>query len=80
MANAFFIPKKPTNEVVKDYKIGSPERNKLLEALELLKSEVIEIPMVIGEKRLQVLKKLKLWLRTTMNTFWPILIKEKRNM
>lgn len=60
MANAFFIPKKPTNEVVKDYKIGSPERNKLLEALELLKSEVIEIPMVIGGKEITSSEKIKI--------------------
>lgn len=38
----------PTNEPILDYAPASPERAKLEEALKLLKSQQIEIPMVIG--------------------------------
>lgn len=60
MANAFFIPKKPVNEVVKSYKPGSPERIKLKEALTQLKSKVIDIPMVIGGKEITSNEKIKI--------------------
>ncbi len=37
----------PTNEPILEFAPGSPERAKLEEALKLLKSQQIEIPMII---------------------------------
>ena len=44
---SFRVPT-PTNEPVLNFAPGSPERAKLEDALKLLKSQQIEIPMVIG--------------------------------
>ena len=43
-----FRPPKPTNEPVKDYAPGSPEREELRRRLEQMQSERIEAPLVIG--------------------------------
>lgn len=44
----------PTNEPILNYAPGSPERAKLEEALKLLKSQQIEIPMVIGGNEIRI--------------------------
>ncbi|MCB2230168.1 L-glutamate gamma-semialdehyde dehydrogenase [bacterium] len=48
----FQIPT-PTNEPVKDYAPGSPERARLEKALKQLKANPIEVPMVIGGKEIR---------------------------
>jgi len=48
MANAFFEIREPDNEPVYSYAPGTPERKKLKEELERLKSEQIDIPAIIG--------------------------------
>src|SRR5688572_29523483 len=47
---AVFRPPPPANEPVRDYAPGSPERESLRVRLEQMKSERIEIPLVIGGK------------------------------
>jgi 1-pyrroline-5-carboxylate dehydrogenase len=48
MANAKFDIPLPTNEPVKDYAPGSPERVELKARLESLRNQQIEIPLIIG--------------------------------
>jgi 1-pyrroline-5-carboxylate dehydrogenase len=43
-----FRPPKPSNEPVKDYAPGSPEREELRRRLDQMQSERIELPLVIG--------------------------------
>ena len=45
----FRIPE-PKNEPVYSYAPGTPEREKLIKAIENLKSKQVDIPMVIGGK------------------------------
>jgi 1-pyrroline-5-carboxylate dehydrogenase len=47
-APGLFRPPPPTNEPVKDYAPGSPERESLRRRLEQMRSERLEIPLVIG--------------------------------
>jgi 1-pyrroline-5-carboxylate dehydrogenase len=47
-APGIFRPPKPTNEPVKDYAPGSPEREELRRRLDQMQSERIEAPLVIG--------------------------------
>jgi 1-pyrroline-5-carboxylate dehydrogenase len=47
-APGLFRPPPPTNEPVKDYAPGSPERESLRRRLEQMRSERVEIPLVIG--------------------------------
>jgi 1-pyrroline-5-carboxylate dehydrogenase len=47
---AISLPPQPTNEPVKDYAPGSPEREELQRRLRELENERIEIPLVIGGK------------------------------
>ncbi|MDZ7773048.1 MAG: L-glutamate gamma-semialdehyde dehydrogenase [Balneolaceae bacterium] len=48
MANALFNLREPENEVYLDYAPGTPERQKLKDELQRLRSRKIEIPAVIG--------------------------------
>lgn len=48
MSNAYFKVPIPTNEPVKSYKPGSPEREELVKKIAELKSKQIEIPLIIG--------------------------------
>jgi 1-pyrroline-5-carboxylate dehydrogenase len=47
-APGIFRPPAPTNEPVKDYAPGAPEREELRRRLDQLQSERIELPLVIG--------------------------------
>jgi 1-pyrroline-5-carboxylate dehydrogenase len=47
-APGIFRPPKPTNEPVRDYAPGSPERAELKQRLAEMERERIEIPLVIG--------------------------------
>ncbi|MGH2570223.1 MAG: L-glutamate gamma-semialdehyde dehydrogenase, partial [bacterium] len=51
MANAFFRTRKPANEPVLEYVPGSEERRELKEAIRRVGSHTIEIPLVIGGKK-----------------------------
>ncbi len=51
MSNAIFKVPTPYNEAVKSYAIDSPERASLKAELTRLKSQTIDIPMFIGDKR-----------------------------
>lgn len=53
MANAIFRVPKAVNEPVKSYAPGSPERAELKAALNDLKNQVVDIPMVIGGKEVR---------------------------
>ncbi|MBM7615673.1 L-glutamate gamma-semialdehyde dehydrogenase [Alkaliphilus hydrothermalis] len=48
MSNAYFKVKKPQNEPILFYEIGSPERTALKGKLKELKEKSIEIPVIIG--------------------------------
>ncbi|MBN1301650.1 MAG: L-glutamate gamma-semialdehyde dehydrogenase [Melioribacteraceae bacterium] len=48
MSNAHFRVPEPINEPVKTYAPGSPEKDKLKKKIAALKSEKIEIPLIIG--------------------------------
>jgi 1-pyrroline-5-carboxylate dehydrogenase len=48
--HAIFRPPPPKNEPVHDYAPGSPERARLQTRLEQMRSERIEVPLVIGGK------------------------------
>ena len=47
-AQAIFRPPAPTNEPVKEYAPGSPEREQLRRRLDQMQSDRIELPLVIG--------------------------------
>ncbi len=53
MNNAIFKFPKPNNEVILDYAPGSKERKELKAKLEELKSQQIEIPLIIGGKEIK---------------------------
>jgi 1-pyrroline-5-carboxylate dehydrogenase len=53
MSNAYFRPPKPTNEPIKTYKPGSPEREELKKKLAELKSKQIEVPLIIGGEEIK---------------------------
>ncbi|MDZ7764103.1 MAG: aldehyde dehydrogenase family protein [Melioribacteraceae bacterium] len=48
MSNAYFKVPEPINEPVKTYVKGSPERNDLTKRMEELKSQEVEVPLIIG--------------------------------
>jgi 1-pyrroline-5-carboxylate dehydrogenase len=48
MTHGVFRVPVPTNEPVRGYASGSPERRSLVEKLEEMADEVIEIPLIIG--------------------------------
>lgn len=53
MSQAIFKVEEPKNEPYLSYAPGTPERESLKKELELLKSEVIEIPAIIGGKEVK---------------------------
>ena len=53
MNNAVYMFELPKNEPIKEYKIGSPEREELKAKLEELKNNPIEIPLIIGGKEVK---------------------------
>lgn len=53
MSNAYFKIQEPQNEPYHSYAPGTPERERLKKRLEELKSEVIEIPAIIGGKEVR---------------------------
>ena len=52
MNNAFFEIPIPINEPVKEYRNGSPEKKELLTTLNKMRSETIDIPMIIDGKEI----------------------------
>jgi len=52
-APGLFRPPAPQNEPVKDYAPGSPEREELRVRLEQMRSDEIDIPLVIGGKEIR---------------------------
>jgi len=53
MNNAVYMFELPKNEPIKEYKVGSPEREELKAKLEELKNNPIEIPLIIGGKEIK---------------------------
>lgn len=53
MPNAYFKIQEPKNESYNSFEPGSPERKKLKEKLQELKSETIEIPAIIGGEEIK---------------------------
>lgn len=53
MSNAYFKVPVPVNEPVKSYAPGSPERAELQAKLAELKSQVVDIPLIIGGKEIR---------------------------
>lgn len=53
MANAFFEIREPENESYHSYAPGTPEREKLRNEIDRLKSQEIEIPAIIGGKEIK---------------------------
>ena len=60
MSNAFFKTPIAVNESVKEYKIGSIEREKLLNEYRKMNTSKVEIPMYIGDKKVYSENKIKL--------------------
>ena len=60
MNNAFFEIPIPINEPVKEYRNGSPEKKELLTTLNKMRSETIDIPMIIDGKEITTNKKIKI--------------------
>ncbi len=53
MNNSLATVPKPTNEVIKDYAPGSPERTELKVQLKKMADEQVELPLVIGGQRIK---------------------------
>src|SRR5690348_15240873 len=53
MANAFFNPPTPSNEPVKSYAPGTPERAEVKAELKRQRHHVADIPLVIGGQHLR---------------------------
>ncbi len=53
MANAYFKVPTPVNEPIKSYGSGSPEKQSLKAKLKEMKSQEIEIPLIIGGKEVR---------------------------
>src|SRR3989440_6663127 len=51
--HAIFRPPAPTNEPIRDYAPGSPEREELRRRLEELQSERMELPCIIGGEEIR---------------------------
>ena len=60
MSKGFFNVPIPTNEPVKSYAPGSPERKVLKVALMELRSKVVELPMIIGGKEVTSSRKMEI--------------------
>ena len=53
MYSGFYKVPKPYNEIVKSYAPGTPERKEIKETILKMRSEEVDIPMVIGGKRVK---------------------------
>ncbi len=53
MSNAFFNLPLPANEPVKSYMPGSPERAEVITAMTRMKTEEVEIPLIIGGREIR---------------------------
>lgn len=60
MYSGFYKVPSPTNEPVKSYAPGTPERKEIKAMLQELRSQEIDIPMVIGGKRIRTENKLRI--------------------
>ncbi|MGE4541864.1 MAG: L-glutamate gamma-semialdehyde dehydrogenase [Bacteroidales bacterium] len=60
MYSGFYKVPMPINEPVKDYAPGSPERAEVKAMLAKMRSEEIEIPMVIGGQRIKTENKIRI--------------------
>jgi len=60
MSNAFFKSPIAVNEPVKDYKIGSKEREELLKEYKRMNSSKVDIPMYIGNEKIYTENKIQL--------------------
>lgn len=60
MSNGFYKIPTPVNEPVKSYLPGSAERIELMEAIQKLKSEVIDVPMIINNQKVEGNEKVKI--------------------
>ena len=60
MQNAIFSIPFPKNEPVLEYRAGSPEREALKKAIKELRSQELDIPMVIGGERVRTDEKMRL--------------------
>lgn len=60
MSNGFYKTPTPVNEPVKSYLPGSAERIELMEAIHQLKSEVIDVPMIINNQKVEGSEKVKI--------------------
>ncbi|WP_291723432.1 L-glutamate gamma-semialdehyde dehydrogenase [Bernardetia sp.] len=60
MQNAIFNIPFPINEPVLEYRAGSPEREALKKAIKELRSQELDIPMVIGGERVRTDEKMRL--------------------
>ena len=58
MNNGHYSLPMPVNEPVLSYVPGSPERNRLKEVIQELKSTVLDVPMYIGGKEVRTSKKM----------------------
>ena len=52
MSNGFYNVPIAVNEPVKEYSLGSPERDKLLAEYKKMYNSKIDIPMYIGDKQI----------------------------
>ncbi len=60
MANGFFNVPTPTNEVIKSYQKGSPEREELIKEITKRKAKQIDIPMIINGRKIRTKNKIEL--------------------
>ena len=57
MSNSVYRIPTPQNEPIQDYRPGSPEKEAVLAAIKELKSQEIDVPMVIGGQELVTVDK-----------------------
>jgi 1-pyrroline-5-carboxylate dehydrogenase len=60
MYSGFYKVPVPVNEAVKDYAPGSPERAQVKEMLSKMRSEEVDVPMVIGGQRIKTDNKIRI--------------------
>lgn len=56
MSNAFFSVPEPINEPIYSYAPGTVERQKLQAALETMRAEKLDIPMIVGGREIRTMK------------------------
>jgi hypothetical protein len=78
MNNAIYNFREPENEPVFEYKPGSQERKLLEEELKVQSNQIIDIPLIIGEKRSVQEKQERLLCLPTTGIFWQLIIWHQR--